>query len=168
MAVLRKPATATGQMRNSTSGGSSAGSGSSKSPVEVAPLKNSLQREAVVNVHKADLKKRGYSDLEHWVKDASHVYIGRNLEFYVKGAVKSKWSNPYPVKKHGLTKCLALYKKRIVTGIDEKGRPNSLRADLGGLIGKELGCWCHPSACHGDVLVELLKELKPTPINACK
>merc|ERR1712232_829733 len=90
-----------------------------------------------------------------------HVYIGRGLEVYVKGAKKSKWCNPYTIKKHGLKQCLDLYKKRIVTGIDEKGRRNSLRQELGELVGRKLGCWCHPDPCHGDVLVELLQELKP-------
>ena len=26
------------------------------------------------------------------------------------------------------------------------------------LEGKELGCWCKPSPCHGDILIKLLKE----------
>ena len=30
---------------------------------------------------------------------------------------------------------------------------------LGELEGKTLGCWCKPDqACHGDILIELLKE----------
>ena len=26
------------------------------------------------------------------------------------------------------------------------------------LNGKVLGCWCKPSACHGDILIKLFKE----------
>lgn len=35
-------------------------------------------------------------------------------------------------------------------------QPALMRA-LPELRGKTLGCWCRPKACHGDVLVELLK-----------
>ena len=44
---------------------------------------------SAVCIKKANLKKLGYRDLEHWLEDESHVYIGRNMEFYVKGAKKS-------------------------------------------------------------------------------
>jgi hypothetical protein len=35
-----------------------------------------------------------------------------------------------------------------------------LVAALVELDGKILGCWCKPHACHGDVLVRLVFELK--------
>jgi hypothetical protein len=28
------------------------------------------------------------------------------------------------------------------------------------LDGKVLGCWCHPNPCHGNVLIQLLNEVK--------
>ena len=37
-------------------------------------------------------------------------------------------------------------------------RPDLLAA-LPELAGKRLGCYCKPEACHGDVLVKLLREL---------
>ncbi len=40
---------------------------------------------------------------------------------------------------------------------DTKANPG-LMASLGELTGQVLGCWCHPDACHGDVLVELWQE----------
>lgn len=30
--------------------------------------------------------------------------------------------------------------------------------DIEALRGKNLGCWCKPEACHGDVLIELLES----------
>ena len=48
---------------------------------------------SVVNIKKKELIKRGYRDLEHWLETDNHIYIGRNLSFYVKGAKKSKWAN---------------------------------------------------------------------------
>merc|ERR1712216_495082 len=84
----------------------------------------------VINVRKAELQKQSFRDFEHWQADARHVYIGRNMSFYVKGALKSKWANPYSVKKYGTEKCLAMYHKRIVEGVDEKGRLNTLLQEL--------------------------------------
>jgi len=37
-------------------------------------------------------------------------------------------------------------------------RSPKLLAALPELVGKRLGCYCKPLACHGDVLVRLLKE----------
>jgi hypothetical protein len=30
--------------------------------------------------------------------------------------------------------------------------------DLHELNGKELGCWCKPDKCHGDILIKLYNE----------
>jgi hypothetical protein len=106
---------------------------------------------SVINVKKVHLKKQGFADFEEWSHDPNHVYIGRNMNFYVKGALASKWKNPFTVKKHGLDQCLVLYEKLI---------RETLYDDLEELDGKVLGCWCKPSRCHGDVLLRLLEEKK--------
>lgn len=61
--------------------------------------------------------------------------------------------NPFPVKKYGLNECLRLYEEHI------RDTP-SLYFALEELEGKELGCWCKPNGCHGDILVKLLEERK--------
>ena len=43
----------------------------------------------VVCIKKTQLVQNGYRDLEHWLEDPDHVYIGRNMEFYVKGAARN-------------------------------------------------------------------------------
>ena len=84
------------------------------------------------------------------------------MEFYVPGAAESKWCNPFPVKKHGLEKCLELYKSWIKTGVNEiskKSRKDgALICEISELDGKTLGCWCKPDTCHGDVLVEMMEQ----------
>lgn len=40
-----------------------------------------------------------------------------------------------------------------------------LLADLDELIGKTLGCWCAPRACHGDVLARLAEKRRQAIIN---
>ena len=106
---------------------------------------------SVVNVKKAVLKNRGFADLEEWKQNPNHVYIGRNMSFYVPGAQASKWKNPFTVKKNGLEKCLEMYEEHVRSG--------PLYQQLGELRGKVLGCWCHPAPCHGDVLCRLIREM---------
>ncbi|XP_021369298.1 uncharacterized protein LOC110460616 [Mizuhopecten yessoensis] len=103
----------------------------------------------VFNIRKKELNKRGIKDLEEWVKDPNNIYIGRDMTFYVGGAVGSKWGNPF--KK--------LERDEAVIRFEEHIRASpSLMAELDELKGKNLGCWCHPLSCHGHVLVRLLEE----------
>lgn len=102
----------------------------------------------IVNISKKALVAQGYRDLEHWLEDDTHVYIGRSMG-WVAGATKSEFANPYSVKEFGRDGCIAAYKTWLLEQPD-------LRVKLESLRGKVLGCWCHPEACHGDVIVELL------------
>ena len=72
------------------------------------------------------------------------------MEFYVPGAKKSKWSNPFSVKKYGRKECLVLYEDYI--------RNSSLINDIKELENCTLGCWCSPESCHGDILIKILNE----------
>lgn len=107
-----------------------------------------------VCIKKACLQKRGYSDFEDWNKDPNHVYVGRQ-SVYVKGTYKSKWHNPYTVKKYGRDECLSLYKDYISTN-------KQLMDDITELKGKELGCWCDvpKEKCHSGVLIEILNSIQ--------
>ena len=104
----------------------------------------------VVNISKASLVKDGYRDLEHWLEQPDHIYIGRAVR-HVSGARKSKWSNPFSRKKYGREKCIDMYYEYILTQL-------SLLQDLDELKGKVLGCWCKPARCHGDILVDLIES----------
>jgi hypothetical protein len=103
-----------------------------------------------VCIRVANLRKLGYDSLEEWLQDPSHIYIGRNMTAYVKGAKKSKWANPFPVKQYSREECLQMYEKYI--------RNSDLYNQLEELRGKKLGCWCKPEPCHGDVLIKLSSE----------
>ena len=97
-----------------------------------------------VSVKKASISPRGYKNFEEWSKVPEHLYIGRNMSFYVPGAQASKWRNPFAVKKYGLQKCLEMYEAHVRADRD-------LYNSLIELEGKEMGCWCKPSPCHGAV-----------------
>lgn len=107
----------------------------------------------VVNIKKKYLTERGFRNFDHWNADPNHVYIGRSMT-WVKGcttARKSKWANPFTVKEHGRDGCIEKYKEYIINN-------ESLYGDLEELMNKELGCWCAPEPCHGNILVMLLEE----------
>lgn len=105
----------------------------------------------LINVRKSELIKKGYIDFLDWKSNPNSLYIGRNMSIYVKGATASKWANPFPAKKYGHDECLKLYRNYIL-------KNKQLIDSLYELEGKELGCWCHPNKCHGDILIELFKE----------
>lgn len=116
----------------------------------------------VVNVKKQELIKNGYEDFEDWISNKNNIYIGRDMSFYVPGAIGSIWGNPFPVKKSPtdmrkntftLDVSLAKYRQYIESNPD-------LVAKLKDLDKKVLGCWCKPHPCHGDVLVELIAKYR--------
>lgn len=76
----------------------------------------------------------------HCKKEPYDIYIGR----------PSRWGNPFEIGKDGNRKeVIAKYETWLET------QPDLLK-DLPGLSEKILGCWCHPQACHGDVLVKFI------------
>jgi hypothetical protein len=113
-----------------------------------------------VNIRKSELNKNGYKDLNDWLKDEDHVYIGRNMSFYVPGADGSIWQNPFKVakndkktnkNKYTLDESLNKYREYIENNEQLKNRLCELK-------GKTLGCWCKPNKCHGDILCELINK----------
>ena len=76
----------------------------------------------------------------HQSRSPFDVYIGR----------PSKWGNPFEIGPDGTrAEVIEKYRNWILTQSD-------LLSQLPELKGKILGCWCAPSPCHGDVLVELI------------
>jgi hypothetical protein len=64
----------------------------------------------------------------------------------------SKWGNPFQVGRDGnREQVIRMYEVHV------RRRPDLIAA-LPELVGKRLGCYCKPEACHGDVLIRLLKE----------
>jgi len=78
----------------------------------------------------------------HCKKEPYDVYIGR----------PSKWGNPYVIGRDGSREDVIRKYKSYLTG------NRKLMSEIGELKGKTLGCYCHPKACHGDVLVELANQ----------
>jgi len=107
-------------------------------------------------VRQHNLRRLGYDNLDQWLKNERHVYVGRNVERYAPRSNRrdgKKWANPYAAEKYGRRVAIEKYERHI------RGLPH-LDRELARLKGKTLGCWCHPLPCHADVLIKLLAEGK--------
>ncbi|KKM87028.1 hypothetical protein LCGC14_1272990 [marine sediment metagenome] len=80
------------------------------------------------------------------------IYISGTLDYPKTEFIRSKWANPYSVRKYGRKKALELYEEYI------RNTPE-LYNNLFELKDYVLGCWCKPKSCHGDILIKLLNEL---------
>lgn len=71
------------------------------------------------------------------------VYIGRG----------SAWGNPYVIGRDGdRAEVIAKFRVWAKQAIGKEW--------LAPLVGKDLVCYCAPLACHGDVLLEMIGEIK--------
>ena len=104
-----------------------------------------------VSIRKSELIKRGINSFQEWNKASNHLYIGRSMDKYITGAFASKWQNIYSSQKYGVEECLRLYEERV------RNTPNLFNS-ISELEGLELGCWCKPNYCLGDVLIKLYSE----------
>jgi hypothetical protein len=105
----------------------------------------------VVNV------RRGYFD----------VYVGRASSFSPKTVAGSdgRFGNPILVGEY-CRACQGYHSTGGATlGCYEKylrgklATDESFKADVIGLKGKVLGCWCFPQPCHADILLKVVDEL---------
>lgn len=87
------------------------------------------------------------------------IYIGRG-KCPVTGK-ESIWGNPYSHKQNSIAKYKVKSRKEAIKMYREYilNSPELL-AKIPELKGKILGCFCKPMACHGDVLLELINDLK--------
>lgn len=109
---------------------------------------------------KVDSIRPQYENLAEWCKDPNNAYIGRkgvvfiNKERYPKQ--DSLFANPYKVGKDGdreqvLAKYRVYLERCFLNGVISVKHLLALK-------GKNLGCWCKPDKCHGDILVELIEK----------
>lgn len=83
-------------------------------------------------------------------RDKYDIYIGRGSIYgnpftHIKSPTKAEF------KVDSRDEAVESYRKWV---IHQDGIMRSLPA----LRGLTLGCFCHPQACHGDVLIELLEQ----------
>lgn len=116
----------------------------------------------VINLKVSCLRPQYQNQLE-WAENPNNVNIGRGNVLRVKTvegytsfpSVTSPFANPFTLKKHSREESIVLYEDYIRKKLSED--PN-LVDKLLALKGKNLGCWCTPESCHGDVLIRLISE----------
>jgi hypothetical protein len=113
---------------------------------------------SVVNVKVANIRPK-YDNLQEWCQDCNNIYIGRRGVVFVDDArfpyESSIWANPFKISKDmSREDCITQYEIYIRNKIKQE----SLGFELLKLKGKNLGCWCKPSGCHGDILLKLIDE----------
>ena len=79
------------------------------------------------------------------------TYIGREGHGY-----EGTFGNPFSDEKTK-TEAIKRYKNYFLTRVEKDAE---FREEVRGLIGKRLGCFCKPRACHGDVIVEYLEQFE--------
>jgi len=120
-----------------------------------------ILKSKVVNVSVKFIRPQ-YKDLKDWTLNENNVYIGRGGIVFIKNGDKKErfpkrdsiWANPFKVGDDRKT-CLEKYEEYI----REKLKNPEMVDELKKLKGKQLGCWCKPQSCHGDILLKLIYEL---------
>lgn len=113
---------------------------------------------SVVNVKVKSIRP-DFENLKEWIKDANNVYIGRKgIVFIDKKRFPQQdsiWANPFKKDRDGtLDEILEKYEIYIRKKINDE----NLKDELMKLKGKNLGCWCKPNKCHGDILLKLIND----------
>ena len=97
-----------------------------------------------------------YNNLEEWIANDNNFYIGRAGVIFINKkrypTKQSVFANPYKIGKDG-TRQEVIFKYKEYLNNDK-----SLINKLISLKDKNLGCWCYPEYCHGNVLLELIHK----------
>lgn len=94
------------------------------------------------------------------MNDDKNVYISAAYTVYINDRRfpedSSSFANTYKIDKDG-TRDEVIQKYKI--WVREKLKNDiSLQKELISMKGKNLGCWCYPEPCHGNILLELIDE----------
>lgn len=113
---------------------------------------------SVVNVKVAYIRPMGYNNLKEWIEDEKNVYIGRGGIIFIDGErypkFNSPFANPFKIGIDGTRdEVIIKYREHITSRLEKSP---SLCLELYAMKGKNLGCWCAPEPCHGNVLLELM------------
>lgn len=114
---------------------------------------------SVVNVKVAYIRPE-YNNLKQWMKDKNNVYIGRRGVVFINDERFPKkdsiWHNPFKIdEQNSRATVMKKYEKYIKQRL--RSEPDLVKQLLA-LKGKNLGCWCHPLQCHGDILIKMIKH----------
>jgi hypothetical protein len=89
-------------------------------------------------------------DIKKWMENPHNLYIGRSCRSYNKA---SYWQNTFRISSFcSRTESLANFKSSLQQNVE-------MRSKISTLANKNLGCWCFPQPCHGDILINFFLDL---------
>jgi hypothetical protein len=105
-----------------------------------------------------------YANLKEWCEDPNNFYIGRKGIVFIDGERYPKkdsiFANPFKVSAtNNRESVVQMYKEFILEKINNDHKVRDLLIYLRD-NDMNLGCWCHPELCHGDILIEIAKSLE--------
>ncbi len=114
---------------------------------------------SVINVKVSNIRPK-YNNLKEWIEDPDNIYIGRGGVVFIDGKrypqTNSPFANPYKIGKDGTRDdVIEKYKTLIEQKISED---KEFKSSIKKLKGKNLGCWCKPEPCHGDILFQIANK----------
>ena len=119
----------------------------------------------VVNVKVSNIRPQ-YNNLKEWCQDQTkNIYIGRGCVVFIDNSDGTRrryppkdsiFANPFKVGRDGDRKEIIQKYRTYIRKKLSTGEINDIH--LTDLHGKNLGCWCKPDLCHGDVLLEILDD----------
>ena len=129
-----------------------------------------MENTKVVNVRVKYIRPE-YKNLKAWCEDENNVYIARRGVVLIDKKRyplrDSPFANPYKVGRDGSREeVIEKYRERI----QQKIKDDEINIEqLQSLVGKNLGCWCAPKYCHGDVLLEIIRNAESSrPLIHCE
>jgi len=115
----------------------------------------------IVNVKVGYIRPK-YKNLKEWCEDPNNIYIARKGIVFIETPTgkerypknDSIWANPFKIDKgNERENTIVKYRTYIFERLEKEPQ---LKEELKKLNGHNLGCWCHPDPCHGDVLLEAI------------
>ena len=101
--------------------------------------------------------------------NATRLINLRNKESYTKYIGRQRghnhhYGNPFIIGVHGsrneVIRMFDFWIQGVAYTNVESRRREWILQNLASLEGEILACWCHPLPCHGDVYIQILKEMK--------
>jgi hypothetical protein len=99
-----------------------------------------------------------YENLKDWINDPNNIYIARKGVIFIEGKrfppFSSPFANPFKISElESREEVIVKYKEYISKKLENN---TELQTELIAMKGKNLGCWCFPEKCHGDVVLEMI------------
>lgn len=99
-----------------------------------------------------------YNNLKEWIDDSNNIYIARAGVVFIENTrfptQSSKFANPYKIGKDGSREEVIIKYRNYIT--EKIKNDKNMLNELLSMKGKNLGCWCYPDMCHGNILLELI------------